>query len=194
MSDVQAHDDWEQWWEARTAALERILGPSDDLVGHAVIPFHLGVEAGGAADVLYFRRHVPGVATVTAELIGNDDQVANNQGSYELMICERDDSGWGAAFISRLSYYTLQARLNPGETMDIGPALPKASNLAAILLLDYARFTVRGRRAGLLLCLGITADELAACRQGRKAEVESALRSAGVFPYTDHDRESVLDA
>ena len=193
-SDVQGRDDWEEWWEARTAALEGVLGPSDELVGHSVVPFDLGVEAGGAADVLFFRSHVPGVVTVTAELIGNDDQVPNDQGAYELMICERGDSGWGASFISRLAYYTLEARLNPGETMDVAPALPEGSNLAAILLLDYARFTVRGRRAGLLLCLGITADERAACRQGRKAEVESALRSAGVFPFTDHGRKSVLDA
>jgi hypothetical protein len=194
MSDAgtRSADDWEVWWDARTAALEGVLGVSDDFVGHAVVPFHLGVEAGGAADVLYFRKHVPGVVTVTADLIGDDDQVPNDLGNYELMICERDDAEWGAGFIARLAYFTLQARLNPGETMDVGPALPEGSTLSAILLLDYARFTVRGRSAGLLLCLGITADELTACRQGRTADVESALKSAGVFPFTDQNRKSVV--
>ncbi|MDR3621234.1 MAG: suppressor of fused domain protein [Paludisphaera borealis] len=193
MSDARTADDWEVWWDARTAALEDVLGESDDVVGHAVIPFPSGVEAGGAADVLFFRKHVPGVVTVTADLIGNDDQVPNDLGNYELMICERDDTEWGAAFIARLAYFTLQARLNPGETMDVRPALPESSTLSAILLLDYARFTVRGRSAGLLLCLGITADELIACRQGRTADVASALKSSGVFPFTDLNRNSVVD-
>jgi len=48
---------------------------------------------------------------------------------------------------------------------------------------------VRGRKAGLLLCIGITADELAACRKGRNVEVEQALKEAGVYPYTDLHRQ-----
>lgn len=194
MSDAEADGDWEVWWDARTAALEEVLGKSDDLVGHSLVPFEFGVEAGGAADVLYFRNHLAGVVTVTAQLIGDDDQIRNDQGGYELMICERDDDHWGATFISRLAQYTLEARLNPGETMDVGPALPEGSTLSAMLFLDYARFDVLGRSCGLLLCLGITADELAACRRGRAAEVEAALKAASVYPFTDHDRKSVVGA
>ena len=193
MSDAEADGDWEVWWDARTAALEAVLGKSDDLVGHSIVPFDFGVEAGGAADVLYFRNHLAGVVTVTAQLIGDDDQIPNDQGNYELMICERnDDDHWGASFISRLAQYTLEARLNPGETMDVGPALPEGSTLSAMLFLDYARFNVLGRDCGLLLCLGITADELAACRQGRTAEVEAALKASAVYPFTDQDRKSVV--
>lgn len=193
VSDSEACDDWEVWWDARTVALEAVLGKSEDLVGHSIVPFRLGVEAGGAADVLYFRNHVAGVVTVTADLIGNDDQIRNELGNYELMICERDDTDWGASFISRLAQYTLEARLNPGETMDVGPALPEGSTLSAILFLDYARFTVLGRNSGLLLCIGITADELDACRHGRTADVEAALKSSAVYPFTDQNRKSVVD-
>jgi hypothetical protein len=72
------------------------------------------------------------------ELIGHDEQVQNDLGNYELMICHRDDEPWGANVISRLAYYTLEAKLNPGETMDIGSALPDDSTLAAFLFLNYA--------------------------------------------------------
>ncbi len=62
----------------------------------------------------------------------------------------------------------------------------------AFLFFDYARFEVRGQQAGLLLCLGITGDELKACRGGRRAEVEAALKSAGVYLFTDLFRKSAL--
>ena len=51
---------------------------------------------------------------------------------------------------------------------------------------------VMGKPAGLLLCIGITADELLACRQGRRGDVEDALKNADVYPYTDLYRQSAL--
>jgi hypothetical protein len=108
------------------------------------------------------------------------------------MICHRDDEEWGPNVICKLAYYTLEAELKPGDTMDIGPAAPKGSSIAALLFCDYARFKVRGKKAGLLHCIGITADELAACRSGRRADVERALKKENVFPYTDLYRKSVL--
>ena len=38
MADDPVEDDWGEWWDARVAAIEQVLGPSDDLVGHAPIP------------------------------------------------------------------------------------------------------------------------------------------------------------
>jgi hypothetical protein len=108
------------------------------------------------------------------------------------MICQRPDAEWGAGIISRLAYYTLEAELNPGETMDLGDASPDGSSIVAFLFFDYARFEVRRRSAGLLLCVGITDDELHACQAGRRLEVESALQSANVYPFTDLFRDSVL--
>lgn len=187
-------NEWEEWWNARVAAIEKVLGTSDEMVGHALVPFQFGPDVGGAADIIYFRNYVPGRVSVTSELIGCDEQKANAQGNYELAICHRDDEEWGANLISRLAHYTLEAVLNPGETMDIGSATPEGSTIAALLFFDYGRFTVRGRNAGLLLCLGITADELTECRKGRRDVVEKALKDAGVFPYTDLFRKSVLSS
>ncbi len=181
-----------EWQDVSLAAIERVLGGSEDVVGHAAIPFQFGSEMGGAADIVYFRHHIPGRVSVTCELIGCGEQVPNDLGNYELMICHRDDEEWGPDLISKLAYYALEAELKPGDTMDIGPAAPEGSTIAALLFLDYGRFEVRGEKAGLLLCIGVTADEVAACQNGRRGEVEQALKKASVYPYTDLYRQSVL--
>jgi hypothetical protein len=192
MSKPTDVNEWGEWWDARVAAIETILGPSDDMVGHAPIPFDLGADIGGAADIIYFKKHLNGVVSVTSELIGHDEQVPNDLGNYELMICHRDDEPWGADIISRLAYYTLEARLNPGETMDIADAAPQGSTTAALIFFNYGTFMVRKRKAGLLLCVGITSDELELCRAGKREMVEKALKAAKVYPFTDLYRESVI--
>jgi suppressor of fused protein SUFU len=189
MTDLPDSDDWTAWWDARMTAMRNVLGDADGMVGHATIPFEVGAELGGAADIVYFRTHVPGVVSVTSELIGRDAQLENSLGNYELAICHRDDEPWGPGLISRLALYTLEAVLEPGETMDIATATPEGSTIAAFLFQEFARFEVLGRRAGILLCLGITSEELALCRSGKSGEVERSLRDAGVYPYTDLYRE-----
>ena len=181
-------DDWKQTWDAREAVLVSVLGETDGMVLHAMIPFHLG----GQADVICFRKHIPGRVAATCELLGEASQIKNELGAYELMIAHRDDNDWGPNIIARLARYTCDARLEPGHTMDIATAVPKGSTIAGFLFCAYARFTYRGQDAGLLLCLGITADELEQCKAGRRDEVLSALKAAGVYPYTDLSRRSVL--
>src|SRR5262249_31894424 len=80
--------DRDKWWKPRIEALEVILGPQGKMDLHAPIFFDAGAELGGAPDIHTFTRHVKGVvAYVTAELIGRDNQLANELGNYEVMIC-----------------------------------------------------------------------------------------------------------
>jgi hypothetical protein len=192
MTHVPESDDWSKWWDARMTAMQSVLGDAEDLVGHAVIPFDMGADLGGGADLVYFRNYIPGVVAVTCELIGRDDQPKSSLGNYELAICHRSDESWGPELISRLAHYTLEATLEPGETMDIASAVPEGSTIGALLFLRFAEFEVLGRSAGILLCLGITKDELAACQSGRVAEVERSLRDSGVYPYTELQRKSQI--
>ena len=193
MNKKSDHDEWSKWWSAREVALEKVFGPMADLVRHSPVPFELGEAAGGVADVVYFREHVPnGVLAVTSDLIGRDGQVANALGNYELAICRRGELDWADYLISRMAYYTFRKALNPMDTMDISSIVPKGSTISALLFLELARFRVRGRDAGVLLFMGITADELSACRSGRTASVLDALTEAGQFPFTDLNRFSVL--
>lgn len=184
-------DDWNETWNAREAALKSILGQPDDMVYHALIPFRFG----GQADVLCFRNHIPGRVAATCELLGEEAQKRNVLGTYELMIAHRElDNDWGPKVISRLARYTCDVLLEPGHTMDIGSAVPKGSTIVAFLFCDYARFSYRGQDAGLLLCLGLTRDELRRCRSGPSGrdEVFNALRTSGAYPYTDLYRASAL--
>ncbi len=181
-------NEWKSLWDARQSALTSVLGETDGMVLHALIPFHLG----GQADVICFHNHVPGRVAATCELLGEESQKKNQLGTYELMIAHRDDNTWGPNLISRLARYTCDAVLEPGHTMDIGPAVPEGSTISGFLFVDYSRFKFRGENAGLLLCIGVTADEMAACRQRKQQEIFDTLKAAGVYPYTDLFRPSVL--
>jgi hypothetical protein len=180
------------WWDDRMRALEALFGRSDGIVTHAVTPFDFGYEAGGRADVVHFREHIGGVIYTTCELIGRDDQQPNSLGNYELAICHRHDEAWGINMINSLAYYTRDANVEPGQTMDIGRGTPPRSSISAFLFLSFGQFVVRDRNAGVLLCIGITPDELAECRSGNRKKVEVALHSKEIYPFTDLFRPSAL--
>ncbi|SFH56590.1 suppressor of fused domain protein [Planctomicrobium piriforme] len=181
-------DDWAELWNARQALLESILGPAEDIVHHAPVPFELG----GDADVLEFTQKIPGVTYVTADLTGSSLSKPNTNGQYELMICLREKADWAPYLLSRLGAYTCGTVLEPNDTMDIALSIPQPTNLTALLYVDYASIVLKGRRAGLLLCLGITADELELARNEGVEELLSRLKKSGVYPYTDLARSSVL--
>jgi hypothetical protein len=151
-------------------------------------PFYLG----GQADVLSFRQHIAGRVLATCELLGEPSQKPNLQGTFELAIAHRDDNDWGPNIISKLAQYTCDAVLQPGQTMDIGSAVPAKSTIAGFFFDDFKRMKYQGGDAGVLLCIGLTADEVAACRKGKRQMVYDALIAQKVFPYTDLFRPSVL--
>jgi len=185
--------DEEALWEERLAALEALYGKSHDTVLHAVVPFFLGYDAGGAADVVFFQSHIPGQLAVTADLIGCDDQKPNALGNYELAIAHCDGAeNWRPELISLLAYSTLDEALEPGHTMEVRPSVPEGSTIEALMFFDYGSFLLRDHPCGVLLCVGLTRDETAACLAGRREEVEDALKTRAVFPYTDLTRESVV--
>jgi Suppressor of fused protein (SUFU) len=189
MSDDSGDDDWQKTWDARLAALEHELGESDDKIATSPVPIYLG----GGADVLTFKRHVDGVAYVTAGLIGDGSQQQTEIGEYELMMCFRKENDWAPSLLSRLAPYTFETALKPGETMDIAPAMPENSTIAALLFVSYRQFKVDDANAGILLCIGITESELAQCRAIGPDVVISRLKDSGVFPFTDTERASVIE-
>jgi hypothetical protein len=185
--------DWEKLWNERKKRMEALLGRADNEVLHSVVPLFLG----GGADVLCFKKYVRGFTYVTSELTGSSDQPPNKNGSYELMICTWNQENWAANLISRLASYTFESRLNPGETMDIGSAMPKGSKIVALLFTEPElkkknRFKVDKQSCSLLLCIGITKDELKLCLTGGTKELLQKLKNNNVFPYTHLKRKSVL--
>jgi hypothetical protein len=194
LQSASGADDWQRLWEARVAALESLLGKCDGTVYHSPPPLHLD----GHADVLRFRDFVRGVTYATCDLIGNPRQVPNERGAYELVMCTRDESNWAPAVLSRLAKYTHDAAVHTGDTMDIGRTAPRNSSIAALLFtlpdINPTSFEVLGKRASLVLCIGITATEFALCKTNNSAMVVRMLRDQGIFPYTDLRRASVTTA
>jgi Suppressor of fused protein (SUFU) len=188
MNADTSDDNWQKTWDARLAVLEAELGKSDDKIATSLVPIYLG----GGADVLTFKNHVDGVAYVTAGLIGGGSQQQSELGEYELLMCFREESEWAPSLLSRLAPYTFETALKPGETMDIAPAMPKDSTIAALLFVAYRQFIVNETKARVLLCIGITESELAECQTNGPNAVLARLKDSGVFPFTDMRRRSVI--
>lgn len=173
----------------RREALEHLFGAASADVTHSVVP----VELEGRADVLRFEQHiVGGTLYVTADLTGpNGAQAPNGRwNQYELAICQRGNHPWAADVISQIASFTVHEPLRPGETMEIAWRVPQPSTICAFLFVDYGSFRLYHRHCGVLLCVGITAEELAECLESGSTVVLEQLRGAGIFPFTDLDRES----
>lgn len=188
-NDKLLKDEWQMSRDLRVVALEAELGEADETIATSPLPIYLG----GGADVLTFKKHVDGVAYVTTGLIGDDSQQKTPLGQYELMMCFRSANDWAPSLLSRLAPYTYEVALNPGETMDIGPEMPENSTIAALLFVSYRQFKVNDTSAGILLGIGITKSELAQCQAHGSGMVLAALKDADVFPFTDPEREAVLE-
>jgi hypothetical protein len=186
--ECEPDDEWQRLWDLRRAAIEEVLGPSDETVIHSPIPFDIG----GNADVLTFSTPTNGITYVTASLIGDESSLPNEQGQYELMIRVPLRSDWAANLISQLARYTTEAVLSAGNTMDIRPALPRPTELSTLLFVTYSTISVEGQQASLLLCLGITDDELDFAHEHGSSDLVEKLKVAGVYPITDVARQSAL--
>ncbi len=81
--------------------IEGILGKHSDTVLHSPVPFEMGFDIGGRADIYIFKNHIDGVVYLTTDLIGKK-QAKNSIGNYELMICHSKTQDWGANLISKL--------------------------------------------------------------------------------------------
>lgn len=181
----------EELWNARTKALQVLLGPSDNLILHSPLPFFLG----GGADVISFRHYVNGVTYVTADVSGEETaQIPNGSGNYELMICMKNEDARASSLISQLAQYSCDECLSVGETMDCDWF--SESNVVGFLFVQPettpSQFELYNRYFSLLLCVGITQAELEECQRGNSDLVLQKLKQSKVFPFTDLHRASVI--
>ena len=159
---------------------------------HSTIPFEMGWDIGGGADVYVYKNVINGEAYLTADLIGKK-QGKNTIGNYELMICLPERQDWGVNLISNLAYYTIEASLNSGETMDLGGNfLLEDSDITALIFSKYADFKVKRKKYGILLVIGITSEELNWAKENGGEELILKLKEKGVYPMTDLKRKSII--
>jgi hypothetical protein len=191
-SKKESTDGWEKIWNARLKGLTQVLGKSENKVFHAFFPFQFG----GFADVLTFPNFIRGKTYVTADCSGpGTGQLRTRLGNYELMTCTKKPSAAAADFISKLASFTLQARLQPGDTMEF-PRRQPGSTLKGLVFTHPGDkplyFKLLGKKYGLLLCIGVTKDELAVAKTKGSDALLPILKQRGIFPYTIFDRQSVL--
>lgn len=170
-------DAYRRHYEAKEAALERILGPMHNTVGHAVIPF----QVGGAVDIYYFPNGIPGTGFATMELIEPDGSgpKPNRVGTYEFvaftngrMPTEEEENDESRAFekikrricgiFTTVGVYSFEAVLNPGETCEV-PG-PEGEPNKCLILDEYKPdgkvFEINGKRHCLLLCMEVFRSEM----------------------------------
>lgn len=202
-----SEEEYNRHCEAKQAALEKILGPMHEMVGHAIIPFQMG----GDVDMYYFPHGISGTGFATMELIEPDGSgpKPNRIGTYELVAftkhplpdkevqdeehpfnnIERQVCG----LFTTIGLYSYQAVLNPGETCDI-PGEENEPN-KCLIFDEYApdgkTFIINGSEHCLLLCLEVFPSEMEYAREHGSATVLKKLKDAGYYPYSDLDREPV---
>jgi hypothetical protein len=193
-------------YEAKKQALERILGPMHDLVGHAIIPF----QVGGAVDMYYFPNGIPGTGLATMELIEPDGSgpKPNRIGTYELVAFTRQEmpsSETGSdenhsfnkierrmcGILTKVGFYSYEAVLNPGDTCEVAG---KEGEPNRCLIFDAygENFRIDGNRHCLLLCLEVFRSEMEHAMRNGSATVLQRLKDKGHYPYSDLDREPVF--
>lgn len=211
-------EEYEAWGEAMQAAMERVLGPMEDLVGHALIPFQIG----GPVDMYYFCNHLPGTVFATMELMEPDGTgpKPNCLGTYELVTCtklantnsldeghqerlDRIKEDRLTAFetmemrmrsiMSGIGRYSYDAVLQPGQTAE----LPRDEGEPYCLIFDEldtkgVPFEFNGRRYGLLLIMEVFESEMRYAMENGSYALFEKLKAAGAYPYSDLDREAVV--
>jgi hypothetical protein len=201
--------EFRQYSEAKEKALEKVLGPMDKMVGHAIIPF----EVGGPVDMYYFPSGIAGTGFATMELIEPDGTgpKPNRIGTYELVAftklkmppedTKRDDEDpftkverRMCGILTMVGRYAYDAVLNPGETCEV-PG--KEGEPTKCLIFDeYQKngvpFEIEGKKHCLLLCMEVFRSEMEYAMKNGSAPVLRKLKEKGHYPYSDLDREPVF--
>ncbi len=206
----------EEYQVAKEAALERILGPMEDIVGHAIIPFIVG----GTVDMYYFCSYLPETVFATMELINPDGKgpKPNLMGTYELVACSRlrkpqSDPSYTVKAVNNkemtsfdvqerricgtftsIGFYSYQTVLKPGETCEIPGDDESDTKCIVFDKFDTKGipFKVEDKAYGLLLCIEVHRSEMEYAMKNGSASLLAKLKKAGVYPYSDLDRESVV--
>jgi hypothetical protein len=208
--------EYEAFDEAKQAALERLLGPMHDVVGHSLIPFGLG----GSVSLFYFTEGIEGTAIATMELIGPDGRGPHpsREPGYELVAFTRQQMpevlqfGDGETGRDESPFERIKSRLGEiltavaqygsgvdiasGDTCEI-PGNEDAGVPGACLILatypgDGPALRIGGMTHELMACIEIHRDEMLYAMNHGGVELLARLEEHGHFPYSDLDRPSVV--
>ncbi len=194
------------FYEEKSALIEKILGNSAGVVGHAIIPFSVG----GAVDMYYYPNHIEGTAFATQELVdlGGRMPKENRLGFYELVAFTKrpyevqESVGEGdfgkierrvCGTFTFIGQYSYEAVLQPGETCE----LPYEDEPHRYLVFDTynpqdTEYKLNNAPFGLLLVIEVFESEMHFAMENGSAELFKLLKSNGCYPYSDLQRDPVV--
>lgn len=194
----------EEFYQEKDKVMSEILGKQTPTVGHAII----GFQVGGAVDMYYYHYKNGGTLFATQELINptGDNPIPNRNGLYELVALTKqefqsDEIGEGkfgkierrfCGIFTGIGNFSFQAKLEPGETCEL-PVNGEPNR--CLIFDDYITekdFQVANTKYGFLLIIEVFREELDFARLNGTNKLIAKLKSAGHYPYSDLDRESVI--
>ena len=199
-------EEYDKDYELKSAGLEKVLGKSHNLVGHAIIPFAIG----GAVDMYYYPNGIKGTGFATMELIQPDGTgpIPNRNGTYELVAFTKldysEDTTQTSPFnlierricgiFTTTGNYSSEAKLEPGETCEVPGN--EGEETSCIVFDEYKpdniEFMIGNNKHGLLLVIEVFRDEMEFAMNNGSGKLLEKLKDKGYYPYSDLDRESVL--
>lgn len=202
----QSDEQLEAWYTAKTVKMETALGASDERVLHVIV----ADPDTGPFNTMFFGNNVPGTGLATCQLARPDQSGPSNSTyrSYEMIIFTREHVGQGddlsdvagqspagllRAAMNELAAYAFHASLEVGNTMEFPSDYDEYVGGRCFLIDAYAPESF-DENFGLMLVIEIHRDEMAFAMEGHSKALLEKLKQAGVYPYSDLNRLSVLSA
>jgi hypothetical protein len=198
----------QRWAKNRDVYMEECLGKEHDHVLHAIIPFSIG----GGLDIYVYPNGIEGTGIATKELSETPGEGPSNKvfKNYELVMFTRHaldmemdsekETPFGLAFrncqiiLNMIARYAFEAKLNPGETCEFPKKMENVGGKC--LIFDrYGEFEDMDHGTfGMLLVLEVHRSEMDFARRNGGEALISLLKEKGFYPYSDLDREPVVEA
>jgi hypothetical protein len=194
------------WQQRKLALMEQMLGPRHELGAQAKRAY----ADGGALNLFFFPQASGGVAIATQELSRWPYPSPKNDefDQFELVWMTRhplDSEGgiggtspFATAYkaatpsLNLMARYAEQATLNSGDTSEFPPRMPQVGGKTFVMFgLDQRSSDLVGR-FGLMLLVEVFRSEMDFARDNGSAALRERLEAAGVYPYSDLDREPVV--
>lgn len=205
MSSNETFERGRKWYERKSAIMSRILGAEHNVVMHAMIPYSIG----GPLDLYYYPAGMPGTGIATKELCELPGEGSRNRcfDCYELVMFTRHPLDLDAvmagqtpiarahrtisAILNATARFSAEVSLNPGDTCEFPADMDRVGGKCLVFDRYGSGQDDDAGTFGLLLVIEVFRSEMEFSRQTRSHALVGRLMSAGVYPYSELDREPV---
>ena len=193
----------EEFYEAKSAWMETILGQEYEMVMHAIIPY----EVGGPVDVYMYPNHVDGTVLATKEMVshGGQECLPFDGQFYEVAMAVKskidaaEDSEFSRSMVrcrkimTMASRYSGSATLKSGDTVEVPMGDGEDNACALFWEVDKGKRThICGRPMTVQYIIEVLRDEMEYAQRHGSENLITLLKQQGIFPSSDLNRKSCL--